>query len=696
MVQLRLHISILLALTLGNIVCGQDLLSETRPVPKIELIGKMIGNSVYLRWGVDDKNAWKSGVEKGYIVERATIFRDGKPMIQPETKILNNGVITPKILESWEIIVTKNPMAGVVAQAIYGDSFITSNTNSNTVVQIVNQSSELQQRFGFSMFAIDQDFEVAEYAGLGFVDQDVRLGERYLYNIKLVEAEELGIAETGILINTTSRIDLPTPYDFIGYYYNDAFVLIWEYDGLRNFYNSYDLEKSEDGKNFSKVNKVPITKLSDTKVTGVSYTDSIPEYEKKYWYRIKGRSIFNEVSPPSEVVSLIAYKKLLVAPEWKSTNIISEKEAVLQWGFATDEAWKLKAFDILRADKAIGPYTTIEENLAPDINSISYNNLEDINYFKVRAKGIGGDIQDSSPTMVQPIDSIPPVAPIGLLGKIDTTGIVRLSWQQNQEQDLKGYAVFKANRANQEFTRLNKQELTGITYNDTVNLKGFNKKVYYKLVALDNRYNQSKFSKVLEMERPNIIPPTSPIFSDYQLKKDTVQLSWINSPSEDVRKTMLYRKQVSDESNNLWELIFETEEINTTVYNDITAQRDQKYLYSLTAVNDFGKEGEPSPPLSVVTQAILIREGVKGFFAEVDRENKFVQLNWRIGQDNIAEIQLYRKTNEGKFLLYKTLSATRKQFLDTRLVPNTTYVYGIKPVYQDGSVGKWEEKRVKY
>lgn len=694
----KIHV-FLVFISLSFWVSGQDSLVVEQGQNDVQLVlkARVKENAVFLRWGVNERKAWKYGNEYGYSIERATIFRDGLPLKESERIILTGNPIKPKPLPEWESMANENDMAAVAAQAIYGEDFITGDANESAVIKVINQSSELQQRFAFSMFAVDQDFEVAQLAGLGYIDRNVKSNERYLYNIKLAApAELIEIKEIGLSITPNKSIQLPIPFDFAGYYYNDAFVLIWEYDALRDFYNSYDLEKSDDGINFTKVNKAPITKLAETEVSGISYTDSIPTYEKKYWYRIKGKTIFDEESIPSDTISVIAYKKLLVAPEFKDNEIISDKEVVLKWDFATDEAWKVTKFDILRAEKAPGPYLEVEKDLDAEQRSYRFTELSDINYFRVRAKGIAGDYQDSSPNMIQPIDSIPPAMPMGLAGTIDTLGIVRMSWDQNVELDLKGYSILKANRPNQEFTRMNKQEFMESNYVDTVNLKSFNEKVYYKIVALDNRYNESVPSEVLELKRPDRIPPTNAIFTNYEIKEDGILLLWQNSASEDVVKHIIYRKQVADAEQNEWENIYETDDATIVEFVDDETNLDTKYLYTIVAIDSAGLESDPSPPISANTLPELIKPEIKGLYANVNRELGEIQLSWRYKEPNVQEIQIFKKETGKEFGLLTTLPPNRKQFLDQQLSPNTNYSYGFKAIFTDGAVSKWSEVEVIY
>jgi len=203
----------------------------------------------------------------------------------------------------------------------------------------------------------------------------------------------------------------------VGYYYKQAFVLVWEYDTMLSFYTSYDLEKSEDGITYKKVNRTPITKLADTKKSKISFTDSVSTFNKKYWYRIKGISVFNEKSKPSEAVELFGYLGIKATPFFKENVITSDTEAILSWTFPKEDEQELKQFDLLRSTKVLGPYKLVKEGIPATARTYRYNQLERINFFKLKAVGKNGETILSSPNMVQPIDSVPPSKPLGLIGE---------------------------------------------------------------------------------------------------------------------------------------------------------------------------------------------------------------------------------------------------------------------------------------
>lgn len=675
---------------------GQDSISQQERPSKLILRHWVDEDGVSLRWGVSDKILWKSGIENGYIVERHTLERDGVPILDSEVEVLTGEPIKPIPLLEWETLVQSNDMAAVAAQAIYGGSFTVNRDGKDHLMRVVNESSELDQRFAFSMFAVDQDFEVAQYAGMGFRDTKVKKNEKYLYNLRLAqEPEGFSNGSTIALVDPTVLGALPKPYDFAAYYYNNAFVLIWEYDALLEYYASYDLERSTDGINFKRVNNAPITKLAVTKVSGISFTDSIPEYGEKYWYRIRGKNLFNRIGPVSDTVSVKAFKELLVGPEITESEIISDKKAIIRWTFPDDESWKLTGFEVLRSDRAIGPFTELSEPLEKTTKSFEYNDLKPINYFKIRAFGRAGDYQDSSPVMIQPVDSIPPEKPTGLTGTIDTIGVVHLKWNPNNELDLKGYTVLRSNSPKQEFTRLTKKEWKDTAFRDSVNLRTFNQHVFYRIVASDLRYNESLPSDTLRLALPSKIPPTSPVFKEYEQLGDTIHLVWTPSSSAGLAKQVIYRK-IANTGQKSWESIFETTDVSLNEFKDVNTQPNTKYQYTLVSTGQNGLESKPSPALSIITPKKLQQPQIKALYAQVDREQKSIRLSWRYKQPGVLEFQVFKKTEEGSFTLFKTLPSEINQFLDQNLVPNTRYSYGIKAIFKNGATSTWNEIDINY
>ena len=142
-------------------------------------------------------------------------------------------------------------------------------------------------------------------------------------------------------------------------------------------------------------------------------------------------------------------------------------------------------------------YKVVQKNISRNQRSIVTKNITPSNYFKIRAIGDNNQTESFS-ILVQLYDDTPPAVPVGLTGKIDSTGIVRLEWKANTEKDLGGYHVFRGVQKGEEMMRLTPEMITQNTFEDKVALENLNSKVYYYVVSLDKRKNQFQPSEIIE------------------------------------------------------------------------------------------------------------------------------------------------------------------------------------------------------
>lgn len=82
-----------------------------------------------------------------------------------------------------------------------------------------------------------------------------------------------------------------------------------------------------------------------------------------------------------------------------------------------------------------------------------------------------------------PMDNIPPSPPRGFIAVQSDTG-VSLRWMMNQEDDLKGYVVFRRRRGRGKFKELFKEPVTDTAYIDDTAKKGA--EYEYAVCAIDN------------------------------------------------------------------------------------------------------------------------------------------------------------------------------------------------------------------
>ncbi len=681
----RLITLLMILFSINNVFSQKEIVAEEAGVKAIATVNK---KAIMLRWGVNTPSAWKRANKYGFTIERKTIISNNEILETPILKKLNSTPLKPKPMMEWKEFTQKNTNAAIAAQALYGDNFdVEMNNGGNGIISILNQAQVLEQRFIFAMYAADQDYEVAKFSGLAFVDTSVKEGERYLYTIKVAEPQgKSDIKHGGVYLGLSDEKPLPKPKEFVGVFKDKTTILSWNYAIVKRFFTNYIIEKSEDlGKTFTPLTNTPIANLGEREVrpsNRMMYVDSLFQNDKIYQYRIKGISPFGIEGPYSNIVSGKGVTPLIHNPFITENKFLEDGTVVLQWDFPNEGLQTLKRFELLRADKPKGKYFVINNQISKGTRSIKLTNLKPINYYKIVAVGTDGTTRESFPKMIQPDDNTPPAIPTEIVGKVDTLGIVRLNWKQNTELDFLGYRVFRANLKDDEFTQITFKPIQNNQIVDTINIKTLNKKIYYKIQALDKRYNPSNFSEVLELKRPDIIPPSQPVFSSFNVDKKNVILTWVTSSSQDAVSTLVYRKERG--SDLPWQLLA-TIALPKNKFTDTKTEIGKNYLYTILTVDDSGLESEPITPLKVKISDNLPKPEINKFEAYANREEKFINLNWRYSVENVEEFILY-KGQEGKQpTMYKIFDKNTTKYKDKELLINTNYKYLLQAVFTSGA-----------
>ncbi|WP_438711007.1 hypothetical protein ACSTS3_21095 [Aquimarina muelleri] len=664
--------------------------------PQIMVMGRHQEHKIMLRWAVTKPSAWLKCNQYGYIVERFMVKKNGELLSKPEKKTLTPSPIVPKPLPEWETIALKNDYAGILAQALYGETFEV-DSEQNGISQIINKAKEIDQRFSFALFAADMNFEAAKMAALGFEDTDFEKGAEYVYRIVSAVPGELAVIEYGsVVVNTNSIEELPTPIDLYAVPQDKSIMLTWEYEMFKEKFTSYFIERSNNGIDFKRLSDTPMVNLNDkpdTPVKQMHYVDTLSQNNKKYYYRVIGISPFGEESPPSKPVEAMGVKKLENVPYIINYKIEDSGAVQLFWEFKESAEKEISGFSLNWAAQEKGPYKEVQTNIAPNRRKTSYDTLGPSNYFTISAIGKNKEKTTSFSKFVQSIDTIPPAVPVGLQATIDTLGIIKLHWQANTDKDLLGYRVFRGHRANEEVVQLTVSPITAPIFQDTVQIKSLNKNVYYQVVAVDQRFNMSAYSEKLIVQKPDVIPPSSPIFETYAVKKDSIYVQWINSSSEDVIEHSLYRQTVA-ESEKGWKLLFTTDTIPS--YTDIDIQPNTKYRYAIFAKDQSGLQSLASTPLSVISQNSIKGEVIKGVSAIPDLTKKQILLSWRKMPDMVEETWIYRSKEQETPVLLRQVPNTIRSITDTLINPGTTYTYTFKVIIKDGGQSKIKTVEVNY
>jgi len=740
MTTIRKYI-LLFALPISCLLSMQALAQQNPLTPASEeqhalmITGRATGASIKLRWAPTSAMSWKRCNEFGYVVVRHTLMRNNQLLPWEERAVsvpLTSEPIRPwQTQEAWKPLMERNQYAAIGAQAILGESFELETGESSEA--LVNQATEESNRFAFGLFAADHSFEAAMAMGLGLEDKNVKSNETYLYRVypakqvsapldTLISADGQKIPmdlrtsiDTGFFsISASEKFALPKVLEVKADFGNRVGTVSWNKTLFQQFYVSYQVERSDDGLSWKPLRDLPFVSLDRPGAPSdfMFMVDSLPMNNRPYFYRVSGRTVFDDYGPPSDPVQGMGIDPL---PEY-FPYIVSVLESdqrgfIIGWDFNAAEESKIAGFKIIRARSDKGPYTPIsgEALLPPSTRSFTDESPMPVNYYRISAFDQYNREMPSFSAMAQMDDVTPPAAPVNVRGAILKDGSMVITWDANKEPDIMGYRVYMANHPNDEFTQITRKAVSANHFIDTVSLNTLSREVFVQVMAFDFRQNASAFSKMATVTRPDTIPPAPPAFKDLVADEKGVVLVWANSQSRDVLRHELLRRPKEEQA---WSKIAEfpmqpSEKI--TRYTDSTGVVGRDYVYQVVAVDNSELRGL-SQTLEARVLDNFIRLKINDVSATADRRKKSVELRWQYAEmDKVRLFEIYRSTGdeplkrhrafEPKDLILNEPKASGKKApkgfayvaQDENLRMNTNYTYSVRAIYQDGGLSPLSE-----
>lgn len=697
------------------------------------MTARATGSSVKLRWAPTTAYAWRRCNDAGYVLARFTLMRDKKLLSWEERTVptfLSPEPIRPWQTEAqWKPLMLRNSYAAIAAQAILGKSFVvkTGTENEGEDAQLVNRAREEANRFTFGLFAADHSFETAIAMGLAFEDRDIKTNETYLYRVYPVEHPRTPldtlrsegqnipidlhvVIDTGFIsTGATDYFALPKIRELEAVFGNHMATISWNKDLFSSFYVSYQIERSEDGLNWQSVRDLPYVSPEQPGSNSpyMFLIDSLAMNNRPYFYRVLGRTPFDEMGPASDPVQGMGIDPLpQFFPYIISINQTEQGGFDIGWEFRTSDENKIAGFKVIRAPKDQGPFQTIsgDKLLLPSQRGFKDESPLPTNYYRVIAYDAYNREMSSYSALAQINDQTPPATPQNVRGTVLKNGVMVLTWDPNKEADLLGYRVYISNNPQHEFSQITSRPAPTNHFIDTVKLNTLSREIYVQVNAVDYRENRSAFSTIAVILRPDTIAPASPVIKDLTATNAGVELKWANSSSKDVLRHELQRRQKNKSS---WELIAQRPFAADQPFDefiDSTAIVGQDYQYQVVAI-DNSELITASPWVEARRLDNYLRPTVNNVALSVDRRDKHIAINWDYPEmENVRLFQIYRGVEKDTPRRYKGLepkaivvaegnnkNAKNKagfafSFRDKDIKMNTSYTYSIRAVYQDGGL----------
>lgn len=629
-------------------------------------------DSTLLRWAPSSKELFNLGISNGYKITRQEINSSN-----PALSITNIYPLQKTDTSKWNDLIRKNINAELLYQIIY------ENKNSNPISE-KEKDAQYEMLYGLLLLSCDFDAEFAKAAGLYYSDTALHTNTKYKYTIEINRRNSTDkIISSSFEINTSILSHNPKISNVSGTFKNKTINLKWKTSEFTSHYGGYNIERSTDNKNFNKINSAPVILTSsqfEKKKEHITYTDTVPETDVVYYYRIRGINHFGEESAPSNTVSGTGYEELRSSPLIDSLKVIDNRKVYLHWKMGDQRENVLpKEYILLRSDKDQGTYTLIYRSS----NEFEFtdNTPNQSNYYKIGAVTKGNDTLISFSKLALIIDTIPPIAPANIHAKVDSKGNVQIIWDKNPENDIQGYKIYKANALTEEFVQINNEFAKTTFYRDKLNLKTLSKKIYYSVAATDNNYNTSHLSKPIEVKRPDTIPPVPAIIKELIITENGIRTTWIPSNSEDVKQYILYHqdeKTRSDVKIRSW-----GPSDTSTSYTDTLVEFGSGYRYKIIVMDEDDNISVSNDPYMFFETGF--RKKIQDISHRVDREKKCIILNWNYPENEIEKYIVYRAKPSEQLTILKTLAHPSSGFTDNTLNIGNLYEYRIKAVFKNGA-----------
>lgn len=672
---------------------------------KVRVVAKAYSDSIVVRWAPMNAVAWLMGNDSGYRLARI----DYTDKEHPVTTVLTAAPLRPLTLEQMMAAIgPNNKYAAIAAQALYGKDFqMTKDAPVGFAKKVKQAHDALNFRYSFTLEAADFSPVVASAIALRWVDKGVKKGSSYIYVLTVCgKTKDYVVDSAAVFVADNPAVPVPAPDGLKGFGFDRKAEIQWNRRQTGNF-SAYDIQRSDDeGKTWVALNKVPyfspdevppvtgeVRGKKDTIVKKIAalvrdhqvYVDSLPQDYHPYLYRVRGINAFAETGSWSAPV-VVTGRDLSppAAPVIDSARNTRGTQIRVVWSQRVVSP-DLAGYYLSRANSVKGPFYPVtkymlDKNVRVFVDSAAVPHLP--NYYVVVAVDTAKNVAASGAFPGYLTDTIAPAAPVGVAGSIDSNGVVRLHWPAGREADLKGYKVYFAYGAADQFEQLTHTVLTDTVFTDTISTKSLNRRVWYSVVAVDSTNNHSAYSVPLALKKVNVVPPSAPVAGTVSVDGRRVSIEWIESRSEGAAGYEVARQRGDGGYVPVRRLAQDWEKRSLVFADTVAANTD--YHYMARTIDSTGVKSDWSVAVHVVRHAADSLAGPVGLAAKVDGRSHRVRLSWKYADTGDYFFIVYRSINNSGLVAWQSFDKAALAGEDDA-AGSGTYDYAIKVVHRDRS-----------
>lgn len=537
------------------------------------------------------------------------------------------------------------------------------------------EKEQLNFAFGATVIenVINPDFQYV--MGNALMDREITAGNTYAYKI-----EVQGMKTAYIRVNSDDRTSYPALSASLSLDQKKTVEVTWNLEAVRAFAFGFDIEHSigseQAGDFLNEKPHLPFSSDTEIKSDVESYRHEHPEQGKMHFYRVWGRDPFGEKTLVSDWMSIYVPLLIEAVPTIDTVTAIGKIRTVMGSIISLNSPTTIEKLAVYRSSNQFDSYQKIKEmTLTDSLYSIEFeSDLSSGDAFYYRTVVTNqDDTVWSQPYYFFTLDQEPPAAPSALSAKIDSNGVVRLTWSKSPDKDVQGYKVYRANHKSEDFVEKTTHFAMNGSFMDTLPLNNLTSEIYYYVQAVDLNFNQSSPSDTLLVMKPDTIAPVASIIRDVTIVNGQfIEVNWVESSSEDVASIRLFRNGQ------------EVAILNSTTpsYRDTNLIPGVQYAYFILTTDRSGNRS---------TSQLVSRFYEPGFRKPVnlsgsaDRTNKQIVLKWEMPTEEVYHYEIKRGKNGEKMMHLTSIhDGGVTQFSDRSLEIGTRYSYTVKFVTKSG------------
>lgn len=652
-------------ITIAAIIISIGSYAQNNDADTLLLFSKLTNEGITLRIMPQKAQTWLLGAENGYDIYRK------ESGVDKEFKLLTKTPLKPFYGDDYNVFENGNDVKELQQKAIFDN--IAKNKLKMSMHERILFVDKLQNEYGFYVLVSTRIKTLAQSSGMEYLDKTAKKNKLYIYKVKIADDNNSSHSTESLITHQTTEISIP---DLDPIEMDKEAKLTWMHLKNNNPILCYHIEKSEDGNNFTRITEAPVypTNMSideDDFNKEVFIMDSLNSNYKPYYYRIIGIDMWAEEHTSQSVIKVIGRDKTPPPIVNGISYDINEESKSITYKWNYNAPNDFAGFRFYTSNKLKGQYTLQNIELSSDtIREFTINNAgeSDVFYLRIAAFDTANNVSHSLPKFANVPDIYPPSAPTNTSAKIDTVGNMKIIWNANPENDIKGYKVFASNSKNSKMISVTPMLLSDTFYMDTLNIQVLNKYKYFTLMAVDYNFNMSPKSETIKVQLPDVIRPSAGKITSLKIQDSRVIVNWIPSASNDIAKQNILRRKVGIEAWEITATISDT----ATVYID-SPQEKAAYEYSIEAIDSAGNIGVKSFVFAVEFKNDKAMISIEEF--KVKRKNSNVILSWKSSGKQANYYIVYRE-QKGKSIK-RIASVKDMKYTDSTVAKDNIYKYYI-------------------